>query len=128
MVICLTNIIKGVLCVLNLCRNRLLIIFARLPVLTQNWKTGGVNPPFSVDALEFLAVRFRPQYLPLWIRWMIANFTVIFSVYNCAFLYWLVTVYRLIIGLYAQFYYLWSEVYQWKNKCLKTELKKPRAQ
>lgn len=38
MVICLNNTTNGVLCVLNLSRNRLLIIFARLPALFQKLK------------------------------------------------------------------------------------------
>ena len=39
-VICLNNTTNGVLCVLNLSRNRLLIIFARLPALFQKLKGG----------------------------------------------------------------------------------------
>ena len=63
MVICLNNTTKGVLCVLNLSRNRLLIIFAGLPELAQklkNWRSKSAL--FRVLGASF-PVRFRERGL-----------------------------------------------------------------
>ena len=62
-VICLNNTTKGVLCALNLSRNRLLIIFARLPALFQklkNWRSKSAL--FRVLGASF-PVRFRERGL-----------------------------------------------------------------
>lgn len=70
MVICLNNTTKGVLCVLNLSRNRLLIIFARLPALFQKLKNWRSKSALFRALGASVPVRFLERgLLPMVIHW-----------------------------------------------------------